>query len=142
MRRTPRPGPARNAASTERVPVDVADAVDRVPVEHHPEVGQVGDRGRHQPLAAGLVDHTAARLAHHHVEPGASGVQRRHQPDRPTARHHQVAHQAALVTVASAAFSTRSRTLSSTAFATVKTSAVTHAACTRGSAKPSTTTAT
>ena len=46
------------------------------------------------------------------------------------------------VRLASAAFSTLIRVLSSAAFSTVKTSAVIHAVCTRGSATPSATTAT
>ncbi len=61
-------------------------------------------------------------------------------PTGSAAGHHQVAHQAP--TPASAVFSTRSRTVSSTALSSVNTSAVTQAACTSGSATPSTTTAT
>ena len=55
-----------------------------------------------------------------------------------TAGDEQIDH----VRLASAAFSTLIRVLSSAAFSTVKTSAVIHAVCTKGNATPSATTAT
>ena len=116
------------------------------PSGSHAEAGQVGDGAGHQPLAAGLVDRAGARLAHHDVEAGAGGVQRGGEPDRSAAGDDQVTHgrspRRTPAACARAAFSTRIRTVSSTALSTVKTSAVIQAACTSGSATPSTTTAT
>ena len=122
--------------------VDIADAVDPMAVERHAEVEQVGDRRGHQALAARLVDDPVSRLVHLHVQAGPRGVQRCGESDRSAPGHHQVAHQTSLSTASSAAFSTRSRTVSRATLATVKTTAVTQAACTRGRAAPSTTTAT
>ena len=123
--------------------VGVADPGQPVTGRVHPHVGQQRDRARHQSLPAGLVDHAAARLAHDDVEAGPGGVQCRGQAHRAAPGDDQVAHQAgSAVRVRSAAFSTPMRTVSSAAFSTVKTSAVIQAACTIGSAIPSTTTAT
>ena len=109
----------------------------------HAEVGQGGDGAGHQPLAAGLVDRAGARLADLDVEAGAGGVQRGGEPDRSAAGDEQVTHLAESPrSVASAAFSTRIRTVSRTALSTVNTTAVIQQACTSGSAMPSTTTAT
>ena len=108
----------------------------------HAEGGQVGDGTGHQPLAAGLVDRAGARLADLDVEAGAGGVQRGGQPDRPAAGDHQVTHGRSPRASQRAAFSTRIRTVSSTALSTVNTTAVIQQACTSGSAIPSSTTAT
>ena len=117
--------------------------VDRVPDEGDAEVGQRRHRARHQPLAAGLVDDALAGLDDGDVEAGPGGVQGGGQPDRAAAGDEQVTHRrTAPGSVRSAAFSTRIRTASRTALSSVKTSAVIHAACTSGSATPSTTTAT
>ena len=93
---------------------------------------------RHQPLAARLVDDAAPTLDHHDIESCAGAVDRGGQPGRASARDQQVDHRS----LASAAFSTLIRVLSSAALSTVNTSAVIHAVCTSGSATPSTTTAT
>ena len=107
------------------------------------ERGQVGDGARHQALAARLVDRRRPRLADDDVEAGPGGVQRGGQADRPAAGDDEVTHRTAQSgSVARAWSSTRIRTRSSAALSTVKTSAVIQAACTSGSATPSTTTAT
>ena len=72
------------------------------------------------------------------LESRAGAVQRGGQSCWATSGDEQVDH----VRLASAAFSTLIRVLSSAAFSTVKTTAVIHAVCTNGSATPSATTAT
>ena len=109
-----------------------------------PRSRQVGDRPgiKPSPQALSMGPRRARAPA---VEPGASGVQGRHQPDRPTAattRSRIRAPRTRWARWRARRSPTRIRTRSSTALATVKTIAVIHAACTRGSAKPSTTTAT
>ena len=101
------------------------------------EVSEGGDRSGHQALAAGLVDDPGPFLPHGHVEPGPRGVEGRGKTGRAAADHEEVLHGAtcgaapagagASCRAASAWFSTRSRTLSSTALQTVKTAAVTQA---------------
>ena len=67
------------------------------------------------------------------LESGAGAVHRGGQPRRPAARDQQIDHRR----LASAAFSTLIRVVSSAAFSTVNVSAVIHAVCTSGSATPS-----
>ena len=93
---------------------------------------------RHQAFTARLVDGPAPTLHDDDLESGAGAVDRGGQPGRPAARDEQVDHRS----LASAAFSTLIRVVSSAALSTVNTSAVIHAVCTSGSATPSRTTAT
>ena len=92
----------------------------------------------HQPFTTGLVDWSGAPLDDDYLESRAGAVQRGGQSCWATSGDEQVDH----VRLASAAFSTLTRVLRSAAFSTVKTSAVIHAVCTKGSAIPSATTAT
>ena len=92
----------------------------------------------HQPFTARLVDGSAAPLDDDYLESRADAMQCGGQSGWATAGDEQIDH----VRLASAAFSTRIRVLSSAAFSTEKTSAVIHAVCTKGSAIPSATTAT
>ena len=73
-----------------------------------------------------------------HLESRADAMQCGGQSGWATAGDEQIDH----VRLASAAFSTLIRVLSSAAFSTEKTRAVIHAVCTKGSAIPSATTAT
>ena len=118
--------------------VDVGDAMKRLARRLHPEAFQQRDRMRHQPLAARLVDGSVPSLDHDDLQPSPRAEDRGGQPGRSAARHEQVDHRS----LASAAFSTPMRVRSTTALSTVNTTAVTHAVCTKGSAIPSTTTAT
>ena len=110
-----------------------------------------------RPSPHALSTGAGARLDDGDLEPPLPRLQRRHQPDRSAAGHDQVdgaprpgggrGHarlplRGGAASSRSAAFSHRIRVRSSTALATVKTSAVTQAVCTSGSANPSTTTAT
>ena len=109
-----------------------------------------GDRTGHQPLAAGLVDRAGALVPHLDVEAGTRGVERGGEAGGAAADDQQVPHDAdsdrrgagGVQGRPAPSFSTRSRTVSSTALSTVNTTAVIHAECTSGRAKPSTTTAT
>ena len=92
----------------------------------------------HQAFAACLVDRAATPFGDHYVQPGSGTVDRGGQSGRPAADHQKVDH----ARLAKAAFSTLTRALSSHALSTEKTSAVTHAECTNGSAMPSAITAT
>ncbi len=96
----------------------------------------------HQALPAGLVDGGRPGFGHDDVEAGARRVERGGQPGRSASGDHQVVAAAAHAGAAEAraAFSQRTRTVSSRALAAENTAAVTHAECTRGSAATSTTT--
>ena len=50
------------------IAVEISDAGERVAVEPHTQVAQGCDCCGHQPFAAGLVDHSGARLSDAHVE--------------------------------------------------------------------------
>ncbi len=131
------------AAALERcvdVPggVAVADAPERPSVRVHPQTVQMPQGVRHQALTAGLIDHTGAPLDDDHLQAGPGAVQRSRQAGRTASDDEQVDHDR----LASAAFSTRIRVLSRTALKTENSSAVSHAVCTKGSAKPSVMTAT
>jgi hypothetical protein len=120
------------------------------PGDAHPQVVERRDRGRHQPLPARLVEGPGPPLPDGHVEPGPRAVQGGDEPDGAAADDEDSGHRTGAgdddgdpgTAASSARFSTRSRTVSNAAFATVKTPAVSHAVCTNGSATPSTTTAT
>ena len=99
---------------------------------------EVRERVRHHALAAGLVERALSAFDDDDLESGPGAVQRGGQSRRAAAADEQVDH----VRLASASFSTLIRVRSSAALSTVNTSAVIHAVCTSGSAKPSTTTAT
>lgn len=103
----------------------------------HAESVQVPQGMRHQPFAAGLVDRSAASLDDDHLQSGFGAVDRGCQPGRATADDEEVDH----VRLASAAFSTFTRVLSTIALSTVNTRAVSHPVCTSGSAIPSAITA-
>ena len=103
---------------------DVADAEQVLPRRLDAEVGERGDRTRHQPLAAGLVDRARALVPDRHVETGPGGVERGRQAGRTAADDEEVLHgdtcevadsPGSSSRAASAWFSTRSRTVSSTA---------------------------
>ena len=93
---------------------------------------------RHESLAAGLVDRTAATVDDHGVQPGPGRVRRGGQTRRSGAGHDQIGHDS----LVSAAFSALIRALSRRPLRTVKATAVIQAVCTSGSAIPSATTAT
>ena len=109
-----------------------------LPCTDNTETFQLPDGVWHQPFTAGLVDGSAAPFDDNHLKPRPRAVQRGGQPGRAAASDEQVDH----VRLASAAFSTLIRVLSSAALSTENTSAVIHAVCTNGSATPSATTAT
>jgi len=92
----------------------------------------------HQPFTAGLVDRSAAPFDDDHFQSGFGAVYRGGQSGWTTADDEEIDH----LRLASAAFSTWIRVLSKTALRTENTSAVIHAVCTSGSAKPSAITAT
>ena len=121
----------------------VADPDERPAGRRHPEPGKGGDRSRHEPLAAGLVDRGIPRLDHRRRHARQPRLDAGGQSDRPAADDDDVneigGHRSS---IASARFSVGMRMpSSSTAFSTVKTMAVIHAVYTSGSAMPSTTTA-
>ena len=120
------------------IAVQIADAAERPALRRNTETLQLPHRVRHQPFTAGLVDRSAAPFDDDHLEPRLRAVQRGGQPGRATTSDEQVDH----VRLASAAFSTLIRVLSSAALSTENTSAVIHAVCTNGNATPSATTAT
>ncbi|GGF39085.1 hypothetical protein GCM10011399_34970 [Subtercola lobariae] len=62
-----------------------------MPVRPHPEPQKFGNRARHEPLAARLVDGSAARLDHDHLEPAKPRADRRRKPDWATAHHGHIA---------------------------------------------------
>ena len=98
----------------------------------------MAERMRHQALTAGFVQCSLAAFDDDDFEPGTCRVECGCQARRTSPGHEEVDH----VRFARAVFSVLIRVRSRAAFATVKTSAVSHAACTSGSARPSTTTAT
>lgn len=134
----------------DAAPGDVADAAEVVSGRVDPEAGEGLEATGHQALAAGLVDRARPRLEDDGRQTRADGIQRRGEADRAAADDDDVdAHGVAPVGAPAgeaisrkASFSTRMRTVSSAALATVKTRAVTQAVCTSGRARPSTTTAT
>ena len=71
---------------------DVGDAAERATVQFDPKVVQSLDRGRHQPLAAGLVHRGRAGFEDVHVQAGPGRVQRRGQADRSGPDHDDVGH--------------------------------------------------
>ena len=78
------------------MPVEVA------PGRVHAEVGELGDGAGHQALAAGLVDRSAARLAHDDGQPGAVRVQRGREAHGSAAGDDEVMHRRALGDAAAA----------------------------------------
>ena len=133
---SPRAGP--ELGTDPPLAVHIGDARERPPLRLDPEAFQLPHGMRHQPFAAGLVDGSAAPFDDDHLEPRPRAVQRGGQPRRATTSDEQIDH----VRLASAAFSTLIRVLSSVALSTENTSAVIHPVCTNGSATPSATTAT
>ena len=108
------------------------------PERGHSKTGQMRDGVGHHPFAARLVQRAAAALDHDDVQSCLSTVDRGGQSGGAAAGDEKVDH----VNLASAVFSTVSRVFNSAALSTVNNAAVIHALCTRGSAKPSTITAT
>src|ERR1700746_1366687 len=92
----------------------------------------------HQPFTAGLVDRSATPFDDDHFQSGFGAVDGRGQPGRATADDEEIDH----ARLARAAFSVGIRVRSKTALRAENTSAVIHALCTSGSAKPSAITAT
>ena len=117
--------------------VEVGDAVKRPAAQRDTELLQLGHGVRHQALAAGLVDRPLPAVGDDDVESGPGGMQAGDQPGRSATHDEEIDH----VRLASARFSVPIRVRSSIAFATVNTSAVSHAVCTSGSATPSAITA-
>jgi hypothetical protein len=122
--------------------VQVADAGEGAAGRFDAQRAQPDDRGRHQPLAAGLVHRAGARLGHGDLQAGLRGEDRGGESGGTAAddQHVDPGH-AATATEARARVSQRSRTVSSAAFRTVNVAAVIHADPASGSAAPSTTTA-
>ena len=138
-------GPAHTAPGTALeirldVPgtVPVADTPDRFAERVDRETLQMAQGVRHQAFTTRLVDRSPAALGDNHLESRPSTVDRSSQTGRPTADDQKIDH----VRLASAAFSTLTRVLSSHALRIEKASAVIHAECTNGSATPSAITAT
>ena len=138
VRRTPRPGPARNGASTRARRVQIGDSPKGLAGQRDSECVQLPHGVGHHALTAGLVDRRAAPLDDGHRQPGPRGVQCGDQTGRPAARDQEIDHDR----LARAAFSVRMRVRNRAALSTVKTSAVIHPVCTRGRAMPSAMTAT
>ena len=109
-----------------------------LPTASHTEAVQLPHGVGHQAFAARFVDGPAAMFDDHDLESGSGTVDRGGQPGRAPARHEQIDHRS----LASAAFSTLIRAVSSAALSSVNASAVIQAVCTSGSATPSRTTAT
>ena len=116
----------------------VADAAEWLALHGNAEVFQLSDGVWHQPFTAGFIYGCTAPFDDNHLKARPPAVQRGGQSGRAAASDKQVDH----VRLASAAFSTLIRVLSSAAFSTENNSAVIHAVCTKGSATPSATTAT
>ena len=116
----------------------VADAAEWLALHGNSEVFQLSDGVWHQPFPARFIYGTTAPFEENHLKARPPAVQRGGQSGRAAASDKQVDH----VRLASAAFSTLIRVLSSAAFSTENTSAVIHAVCTKGSATPSAITAT
>ena len=120
------------------VAVQVGDAVEWPARCLDAEAFQLPEGVWHQPFTAGLVYGSAAPLDDEDLESGPRAVQCGGQSGRAATGDKQVDH----VRLASAAFSTLIRFLSSAALSTVNARAVIQAVCTSGSATPSATTAT
>ena len=118
--------------------VPVADTPDRLAERMYRETLKVAQGMGHQAFTARLVDRSATAFGDNHVQPRTGTMDRSSQTGGPTADDQKVDH----VRLASAAFSTLTRVLSNHALRIEKASAVTHAACTNGSATPSAITAT
>ncbi len=147
-------------APADTVPEGVIDPADAVLVAHagerasrrvDAEPRERRDGSRHEPFTAGLVDRYRPRFDDGDRESGHPRLDRGGKPDRPTSRDEDVDHlpgqsearDAARRNSVRARFSTGIRKAnSSTALSAVNATAVIHAVCTSGSAKPSTTTAT
>ena len=117
----------------------VADPDERPAGHRHAQTAELGDRGRHQAFAAGLVDGDVPGLDHGDRQSRRAGTDGDGEPHRAAAGDKQVnvGHTRLRSARSSAAIRTRSRA----AFATVNTAAVTQAVCTSGRAMPSSTTA-
>ena len=128
------------------VPADVPDPDERQPGDCDRQERELVEGGRHQPLAARLVDRGGPRFHHHDAQTRRARVQCRGETDRAASGHDQVdvgsAHPLASDRDRRARFSVAIRVRSRAASAIVNTNAVTHAPCTRGNASPSTATAT
>ena len=117
----------------------VADPDERPAGHRHAQPVEGGNGGRHQALAAGLVDGDVPGLDHGDRQSRRAGADGDSEPHRTAARDEQVdvGHTRLRSARSSAAIRVRSRA----AFATVNTAAVTQAVCTSGRAMPSSTTA-
>lgn len=120
------------------IPVDVRDATERLARGIRTEPVQVLHGVWHQPFAACLVDGQRTSFNSNDFQTCPCGVDRGGQSCRSTTCHKQVDHRSS----AKAIFSTVIRLRSSAALSTVNTNAVIHAVCTKGSAVPSSATAT
>jgi len=150
--RAAHPAPGTDGKEVVRVPprAAIADAGDRVARGVGAEPPDGRERAGEQAFPAGLVDGPVPAVRDDDVEPRRPRVDGRRETDRATADDHHVGvgrvrHPAppGAGTRRSARSSAGMRNRSSsTAFSTVKHSAVTHDVCTSGSARPSATTAT
>ena len=131
-------GAGAESSSDTTLPVEIGDAPERLTRGIHAEAVQLPHGMGHQPFTARLVDGPATTFHDDDLEARAGAVDRGGQPGRSPACNQQVDHRS----LASAAFSTLIRVVSSAALSIVNASAVIHAVCTSGSATPSRTTAT
>ncbi|CAN5172486.1 hypothetical protein BH09ACT5_BH09ACT5_18160 [soil metagenome] len=148
QRSPPHPPPLARAEQVVRPPrrAFVAHSAQGHPGRVHAEPREEGHGAGHEPLAARLVDGALTGLDHDGGEAGHPVLDRGGEPHRPAAHHDDVDVGSRRCTHTSsrrALFSVGMRNPSrSTAFSTVKASAVIHAVCTSGSATPSTATIT
>ncbi len=126
--------------------VHVPDSAQFLPHGFDAQRPQPGDAAGHDAFSAGLVDGRGPRLDDDRLQARQRAVDRGGQTGRAATGHQDVDHAGTdpneVATPASARFSHRMRTVSTAAFTSVKTTAVTQAVCTRGRATPSATTAT
>jgi hypothetical protein len=125
------------------LPVQVADAAQRMTGGIDAERGQPPDGGGGQALTASLVQGRAARFGHRDRQARLRAADRRRQPGRAAPDDQHVDHDRAPAgaAAASARVSQRIRTVSSAALSAVNAAAVIQADPTSGSAAPSTITA-
>jgi hypothetical protein len=86
----PQPWPGAEPMIGDRSVSDVPDTGERKPVDVCSQSIERGERARHEPLAAGLVDRAGPRLAYDHRETGEPGLDGGRQSDRPAAGHNHV----------------------------------------------------
>lgn len=134
------PGAGVEAGVDLMLSVEIPNAVERSAVQLDSEAGQIRSSTVGDPLPARLVDRYGTWLDDNHGQTGQRGTDRRRRPGGTATGDEEIDH--LIKAEFRAASSDRIRIASSGMFSTVKTTAVSQAVWTSGSAMPSATTAT